>query len=57
MLFEGLVSALIAQALRLMVNMSSLLNIQRDMDLEKKIHMVINSELTDLKVGIDSGTL
>ena len=57
MLFEGLVSALIAQALRLMVNMSSLLNIQRDMDLEKKIHMVINSELTNLKVGIDSGTL
>lgn len=57
MLFEGLVSALIAQALRLMVNMSSLLNIQHDMDLEKKIHMVINSELTNLKVGIDSGTL
>ena len=36
MLFEGLVSALIAHALRLMVNMSSLLNIHHDTDLEEK---------------------
>lgn len=35
-LSEGLVYVLIAQALRWMMNTSSLLNIHRDMDLEKK---------------------
>lgn len=36
MLCEGSVSALIAQALRLMVNLSSLLNIHHDIDREEK---------------------
>lgn len=34
--FEGLVYVLIAQALRWMMNTSSLLNIHHDIDLEKK---------------------